>query len=1566
MQSQHIIDIAEHLSAQIKRAAELVVESVKCLSFDRPPTVDYLALITSTIAEIAERMPNTAAIVNSFLESDGFKYATASLTIGITMWVLEKAAIQLVSFVSLVTGRFAFILGSNAKSRRKVEGQAREASWQFRVYIEGALSSPPLRIFYGVWTLVRESIMKLAFVQLIFGFLYGVTHRREFDWGYQPFIKNAFLYSLGFLRPTRVARVVKCIRDYPDVWFLYVPIGSLIYLAWVAYRVKRKGMVSIIVNNIVNIGGKDAEVATTTKYDWHEQMLLLGEDIGYAPLLRSVKESLRDFLDFGIVSLVLTITTPHASIFSHFITPPTGYPYGSWIIVSATLSPYVLITWVISKTVYLITCLAYLPYLKKRMSVSVPMIGSTPFKYKGMMYYKIHGYWFNTTKFFLDHIYVGWRARLPLLPPPPPPIVGPHGPCPPPPPGPLPPPDDGLVRDITVPMRDVVLPTYSMHPVRDGDVTTTYVIRDEERTDTEVILRIRNDSYSSVPPPIEVTSVDEEEPLLPPPTARSPRTTTASITPPVPKVVTFSARTSPEAITTATADRSMLMHPTVPTTTTLPTSILKRPATHVAQLHSGMIGRKAMLDVDTQSVTTDGFAHLTFEQLSDPSNITANDAENIARTIGLSPIATNIYTDLLSRGPKFDPIQGTMFPIELAHIRSMNLEEYAGKYTLKGNVGGVEVIGRVTRAHDIPMTPQTDNFHFIDWLTTYFPDYAEKVSKKTRVPPTPEREIKEIMKFQKHAVITMPDMTASKRFPDYSEESFTLDYLHRVYGTHGRQFKPVPFEAIDPQCFKRMLKKFPGFKTKLAGYANKEDAFEYSKGVAHNFVSSFSQTHKSPIDHWWASIPVPKAGSRKTNKWDYRCRSAVCPEFWYTILDYHINKEWMDHADKTIGNEKFEMFHGHWEKEIRRFSKDADWVKMTKDITDMGASIQEFHYYYIKKYQDQTLIDLPGQEYVRDLARWLNDDCENAYIVSSRLSGGHLFKTAKGQKDGRWQTGRWDQFALHTTFAHVFWKVIHTDPSFPHDALTNMIGPDPMSWIMSIKFSTHGDNDLRSFHPILAPFFEPKLVSKHYAEIGMKLKLEECHSSKDMFTLLVMGYRPSKIQEGRSETIVWDRPPEEYLKSLAYPSIFIDPDDYDYGMTANKTSYILGILQCVYIMGFYNASMRELLKSYRDQVIKDYLYTINSDNNNRDENDILFPRRTKLHDKMVEFMMLDSDVDVLLNAGVTPDDGVIHALITGKQLKHPDRDAPTIYGSGSAYARQSRDWNQETEGGSYIPISRMAVPESSYEPLIQMPLFSALTSTIRSQYHGRSLTGANTDNNNLTGFSFGTHRYTRAILNVVGFPTPPDTPRVTMPDKPTMTEYNSGNYIMDGIQWCALKLEKMLPIGEEFFVNNPLERKGTIAFWNWLFADLPTILPSIVYNIHGDLISPVGYSLTFYALIILCEELVMGISPRWKKGFILFELAVKWLNPHLPLPVKISTLLPAFFHYRRSGPLPVRVMKHLAYNFFVQLIMSAPLYIGVYVLTEGQFNPWQHLSPSECAEMYNILMLGMASAPPNQ
>jgi hypothetical protein len=1021
------------------------------------------------------------------------------------------------------------------------------------------------------------------------------------------------------------------VYNYPDVWGFYLPIAFMGYMTYSVFSLKKKGNVSITVNNIVNISGQEVEVKTKKTIDWGEQVLLLGEETGLSESLAVTRHRLDDVSHFGLVGVYRLFSDAGPLELTPLIRPPPLYNPRVWRRVAIASALPSGASWTLTKGLYVLTSILYLPYFKRRGRMTIPERSIPSFSYRGYGYREDDGIWYNTTKFIMDHLVTSWKVEYePMVPetgvrtsrdnnsdfdlgdldpdePPPPP---PH----------VPSPDDTIGHTLQIPRSG----TYAMMPSHDS------------------------------PPPV---------------------------TPLVSRPLTTRLPTSDEISDMAVCGRLCGgREPHLPGCPKIEKGVIVYDVTP-----GGTVPKKVSMSADSFRFSGKG-SDLVGYKLLDPTRVQSKDVENLGYALGISDVAVSMYRTLVEQGPLFDPIEGTTFNVDLSRFASVNLDEYNGRYTFVGEYRGITSLGRVNRAHDIPMTPQTDNFHCLNWLKVYFPEWHDKVVKLTRNPATPWREVKEMMKYQKTATVDKPSDEASRLYPDWSEETFVLEYILRATQCHNKKFRPRRFAEITPDCFKRQWKKFPGFETKvLYGYRTKLEAFQFSREMASRVVDELTKNRTIDRTHYWASIPVPKAGTRKKDPTVARCRAAVCPEFWYNILIYHTFANWIEFMEQVPGLGKFLMFEGGWNKRIRRLVGEGsshvgpDWIKRTSDIKDHGASMSDYHFYFIRLLFREVMEDNHGEDYIQDLIGWLFDEVVNAKIVLSRQSGGQVLQTRKGLKDGIQWTNWWDSIATLTNFARTAWKVFHT-PAFraEYDSISNVLSPDPMQIALSVVFETHGDNDIRCYHPIIEKFFRPHFIKGWLTEIGMVLKPDECMESTDIRDLEVMGYTPAQIHDKHRRQWIWIRKPEQIWKSLVYPSIFIDPDYEEW--TTNSYSYILGVIQCCYIMGFYHKSIRSALSAYYDQVHRDFEYDVNR-GDALPTGDLL-PKQTRLHEKLIEMTGNEMAIGRLMSQSAIPEDDWVHTLITGEKLL--SSEAPFVRDTDRYWVKASRDWAASPEGSEHI------------------------------------------------------------------------------------------------------------------------------------------------------------------------------------------------------------------------------------------------------------------------------------------
>lgn len=1344
---------------------------------------------SSVLAMVVEKLTTPgipSEILQNFALSDGFRYGVSSLSVSTLMWMMEKTAFSLVVLTSLTTGRMAYIFGSvKGHKQRRVHDEARGASSIVHGYYKGIIGSPPFRIFSSFWIFTRTALMNLGYAQMITGLVYAITGEKYLDWGSHPSIRNALLYALGYMRPTRLGRVVAAMRHYPDVFFVYLPAFTILYMAYTAFGLRKKGNVSVTINNIVNVGGKDVSTKTEIKFDWTEKLLLLGEETGLSSFLKTVKDRSRDLRYYGLVGIHRLFTTG-GTMYPLALYPPAGYHPKKWRVLALCTAFPVLLGKLLAIGLHTVASFAYLPYYSRKTTLYVPEETNMKYKFRGLTFSPDNGSWFNTI-FYLYYWVYG-------IPPPPPP----------------------------------------------EDVESDDELEDE-------------DEPINLPSPPPEIDLPEEAMFL---------------------------DLGPEGLPPGHFDKtpvlvkrkSRFLSRTETTLVDIPVQVPKIEP-------FGSVSTRATLNDTSLSVSSRRPNIITFDTLASARDVrSAKDAEAVAESLGLSGVATRIYSEMVTRNPEPSSVLGTIMSLDIHHYRAIPWAEIQpGKFQFVGEIDGIKSLGSVPHAHRVPMVPATTNFHFTRWLGTYYPTIKERVDKITRVTPNPQRELVELMKFRKKSTYDKPSREMSKLYPGWSEETFVLEYLFRATDCKNKTFKLTSFENITLDCFKKTWRKFPGYETKvLRRYQNKYDAFDFSKQMAEAVLSLLIKGETLPA-HYWASIPVPKVGSRKENANEYRCRSAICPEFYNTILYYHLIHEWCEHLQKTTGVGKFQMFHGTWEKLCKRMETfKTSHLFRTKDIKDHGASISPIHYHYFKLYFKHILIDLPNMSYCEKLIDMLLDDMLNAKIITSELCGGQILQTSSGLKDGVYKTSDFDTLASHINFAHVFWRVLH-NPGYPREMMETEYGIiTPIDHAMTVPFETHGDNDLRAYPILIEDFFRPVFEDRILKEIGMVLKPDECAESVNITNLEIMGYQPAKVFEGKRMTWVWNRKEENYLKSLAYPECFFDPDDDE--LTPKQVSYLLGIIQCVYIMSCFNKSIREILIQYSQQVIADQMHDLN--NNNQTDpatyDALSLPRKTRLHEKMEEFMFDEKDTSVLMNLGTIPDSDTLFKLITSKELQHPD-NLPFISGTEKAYQQEMKDWSRAPES-AHLPINLVwegnifKVFYPILKPVVSYCWFNLFLLPLSSVM--RFLRGLISPQHFSSLCTFLVNILWRPTISIVRFVTtgslaPSDSQLVTTP--PTTVDPDTGQ----------------------------------------------TIIPYtyILRNLSGFLMSQ--------ALCVSAEECFKGGDFKRSLFFATIEYLGKLMV--LPCPGVAACALPAFFMHLAIHRLPYRVRCGIHFGFNVLAMAGIPL-----------------------------------------
>lgn len=495
---------------------------------------------------------------------------------------------------------------------------------------------------------------------------------------------------------------------------------------------------------------------------------------------------------------------------------------------------------------------------------------------------------------------------------------------------------------------------------------------------------------------------------------------------------------------------------------------------------------------------------------------------------------------------------------------------------------GIVLKGRYENAHKIPNLPLDYNQHFFDYIALNYPPMIEPLKKSIIIAVNPERTVKAITRWRVRQTESILDPLRGKNtgLNDFEWVSMGLDILLK---TTGKTYAVRdPREVSEDWWSPESLGHFPGRGPKLQGYNTKGEAFHSQKQFLirnwNSLLNGFVPKHE------WALIPVPKVkGKIKENDYEYECRTAVCPDLWFSNWTMCLLKNLMDDLtqrdDSPLKN--FNPFHGGFNDRVKRLLRNYCYYE-SRDTKDHGPSMGKDMYdlleYWLKK-KIRARADMEQTSVETMLEANLNETrcCD---VVLNKEAGGYVFSVKSGWKDGQIYTSQIDGICALIMDLIAYKKTLDSVDSETVDSLKLQMGVATcLDLLRAIVIEAHGDNLVESKPNAYNPLLAMRSGLQTWKKLGYFIKENEIH--KQIFDVEMMGYKID--QEPYHKVFVGVRDAYAGLRCLSYPRKMIG--SYP---TPAQASYLLSIINCAFITERWNFETLAILDGYRQQILSSY------------------------------------------------------------------------------------------------------------------------------------------------------------------------------------------------------------------------------------------------------------------------------------------------------------------------------------------------------------------------------------------
>jgi len=474
----------------------------------------------------------------------------------------------------------------------------------------------------------------------------------------------------------------------------------------------------------------------------------------------------------------------------------------------------------------------------------------------------------------------------------------------------------------------------------------------------------------------------------------------------------------------------------------------------------------------------------------------------------------------------------------------------------------------------LPLKPVVNNVFAFDLLKYITSDWARRIEKLMKVPPTPYAAAVELTKFACMKPIDW-DYNQYSPYVGISEREFILLGLARVLKltSADKAFVRRDYDLNpDDYLTSDTKKRHPGWKCRSLFGQTKIDCWKSANAVFAQIMSELYSGRSKHLDgHVWLFLPVVKKNASRKPEPEARCRGAVIPELYVQQCWMFMMKPFIN-LIKSKGDGSwlysFELFHDKLKHIYLKFEKPG-YVYSNEDKVDHGASLQLPVGDLIAEFLSRYVHFQDAPEFSRIVFDSLMQEMILGKVGLADPEGiVHVFQTTRGMKDGVYGTDKIGGLYTCIGELHKLWRFYHTDIEL------RTTFPDILDLISVNIGQVSGDNSLFAY-PSKLHYLSGvnENTARILSEVGLTVKTEESLCVSELKQALVMSWHLDNISVGMPLIVGW-KPTEEMLKGFFYPEKLLD---YDF-MSKTTKDYLGEIIIALYIMGFWNIEARRFLE----------------------------------------------------------------------------------------------------------------------------------------------------------------------------------------------------------------------------------------------------------------------------------------------------------------------------------------------------------------------------------------------------
>jgi hypothetical protein len=493
---------------------------------------------------------------------------------------------------------------------------------------------------------------------------------------------------------------------------------------------------------------------------------------------------------------------------------------------------------------------------------------------------------------------------------------------------------------------------------------------------------------------------------------------------------------------------------------------------------------------------------------------------------------------------------------------------------------GIHLIGKYNNAHHIPQVPLDYNYDFMYYMCSSNPKLYQELEKRIVVTVNSEREIKSLMRWRIRQEESVLDEMPG-RHTGMTDSEWVIQGLRLWLGIMDRRFTIRDPRSISLDDYsKESLKHFPGRGPKLKGFNSKGEAYYDQKNY---LIRHWSELRKGSIPyHEWAMIPVPKTkGTLKEFDYQYECRTAICPDLWFSHYGICLLGNFMKYVSETKSSPMYDFkpLHRGFDERVRRIIHSHSFYQ-ARDTKDHGPSQGSDMYILLKRFFKRVLqsSDLDFSE-IEDMIDSFFDEIEHSVVVTTKESGGYVFKVNSGWKDGMMYTSQIDALCALMMDLLNYKKVLDGQNDVCERLCNALNVNNPFDILKFYHFEVHGDNMLQCIPNVCAGTLDMRSGLPLWKKLGYTLK--EMYQWNNIFEAELMSLKIDFIQD--LNVYVPVRSEIDGLKCLSYPK-----KNLSFPLTRSDASYLLGICNCAIITERFNRATVAYIEAYRDRLITEF------------------------------------------------------------------------------------------------------------------------------------------------------------------------------------------------------------------------------------------------------------------------------------------------------------------------------------------------------------------------------------------